>query len=85
MNKEDALRQWPSVCITAQTITTDFMQLMHVHKWTSMGTGDDTCRLSCECRRGLPRVPVSQSMSLGHPKCSKVYGSHVQGCHGQYP
>ena len=45
MNKEDALRRLPSVCTTAVTIATDFMQVMHVHNWTSMGTGDLTCRL----------------------------------------
>ena len=34
MNKGDALRHLPSVCTTAVTIATDFMQVMHVHKWT---------------------------------------------------
>ena len=38
MNKEDALRQLPSVCTTAETIAIDFMQVMHVHKWMSVET-----------------------------------------------
>ena len=60
MNKEGRL---PSVCTTAETIATNFMQLMRVHKWTSMGRGDDMCRLPCQHRRGVPRAPVSQSIN----------------------
>ena len=56
MNKEDALRHLPSICTTVVTIATDFMQVMHVHGWTSVETGDLTCRLSCQCRRGLPGI-----------------------------
>ena len=38
MNKADAVRREPSVCTTTKTITTNFMQVMHVHKWTPVGT-----------------------------------------------
>ena len=40
MNKEDALKGLLSVCTAAVTIATNFMHVMHVHKWTSMGRGD---------------------------------------------
>ena len=65
MNKEDALRRLPSVCTIAITIATDFMQAMHVHKWTSVGTCDLTCRLSCQRRRLL--LKGSTARSLGFP------------------
>ena len=55
------------------------MQVMHVHKGTSLGTGDDTCRLSCQCRQGLPQAPVSRSMSPGHPKATTTYGHTRRG------
>ena len=54
MNKEDALKQLPSVCTTAETIATNFMQVMHVHRWMSMGIGGNHCtahalRAHCTC------------------------------------
>ena len=56
MNKDDALRHLPSICTTAVTIATGFMQVMHVHEWTFVGTGDLKRRLPCQCRRGPPRT-----------------------------
>ena len=59
MNKEDALRRLPSICTTVVAVATDFMQVMHVHKWTFVA-GDLERRLSCYCRRGLPLAPGVQ-------------------------
>ena len=62
MNKEGALiRRVPSVCTTAVAMATDFMLCMSAsgRVW---GQANLKRRLSCQCRRGLPRTPSVHSV-----------------------
>ena len=60
VNKDDALSLVPSVCTTVVAIATDFMQVMHVHKWTSVGTCNLQRQLSSHCKCCVPWTPCVQ-------------------------